>query len=612
MKKISIISILFVYFIFSIATLYFWEKRGINTVTGDEPHYLVMASGIVKHASLEQTEPYREEFKTKEIYKPGLAPQDAEPSPTNTHAVAGPNGLFNVHNIGLPLLLSMPFMLGGVLGAKLFMIFCGSLIIVLSWKFASIFSEDKRHNFWAVIAAGVSLPLIPASNQIYPDILAGLISLVGLYWFITAQEKRLKIHEILLASAIVFLPWLQIKFAATCVLIVLAVVVKIYLDSKDIQRVLRILLVASISCIALALYNYCAFGKISGPYESGALELSKTSLMVLLGLHFDQNQGFLIQNPVNLIGILAIGWVYRFNRTFAFIWGGVFLSLIVPNALHPNWYGGGSFSGRFGWAAAVVFIIPTVYGLLKIGKNREKIFRLVIAGSVLLQLYFFYQYAVSGTNLYNRGAVTWFDAYSIFYFPIHSWLPMLYSSEWAFGYTPNYAWLVLTCSLLLMGFICKENFYSKAPILAISFFALIFVSGLFKYQQASEIIFEANQLPSQTGKTLDLARFAEQNTDSPGFLNYGPYFPLRKGKYEVALTYSSLGTRSENIGWFDIYDSTTGTQISQVPIQGTDNTNQELKFKFQVDQWKPNLFEFRTYWNGLSKLKVQRISLKKL
>ena len=42
MKKLPIISILFVYFIFSIATLFLWEKRGINTVTGDEPHYLVM------------------------------------------------------------------------------------------------------------------------------------------------------------------------------------------------------------------------------------------------------------------------------------------------------------------------------------------------------------------------------------------------------------------------------------------------------------------------------------------------------------------------------------------------------------------------------------------
>jgi hypothetical protein len=53
---------------------------------------------------------------------------------------------------------------------------------------------------------------------------------------------------------------------------------------------------------------------------------------------------------------------------------GVFLSLIVPNALHPNWYGGWSFSGRFQWAAAIAFIIPTICGLLFIAKRKEKIF----------------------------------------------------------------------------------------------------------------------------------------------------------------------------------------------------------------------------------------------
>ena len=612
MKMISIRSLIFVYLIFSLATLFLWEKREINTVTGDEPHYLVMASGIVKHASLEQTQPYREEFEKKEIYKSGLAPKDSEPSPANTHAVAGPHGLFNIHNIGLPILISIPFMLGGVLAAKLFMIFCGALIIVISWRFASIFSEDKRHIFWALIAAAVSLPLIPACNQIYPDILAGLISLVGLYWFITAQEKRLQIQEVLLTCAIVFLPWLQIKFAATCIFIIFAVAVKIYLDSKDIQRIFWITLVTSISCMALALYNYYAFGKISGPYQSGALELSKTSLMVLLGLHLDQNQGFLIQNPVNLIGIVGIGWMYQFNRKFSFIWGGVFLSLIVPNALHPVWYGGWSFSGRFGWAAAVVFMIPTVYGLLRIGEKREEIFRLVIAGSVLLQFYFFCQYAVRGTNLYNRDAATWFDAYSIFYFPIHSWLPMLYSTEWAFMYSPNYAWLVLMCSLLLMGFDCKEKLYLKAPILAVSLFTLIFVSGLFKYQQTSKVIFEGIQIPPQSGKILDLADYSDKNTDRPEFRNYDPGFPLWRGNYEVTLTYSSLGMISENIGWFYIYDQTTGTQITQVPIKGTDNTNQELKFEFHLHQWKPKLFGFRTYWNGLSEFTVQRISLRKL
>lgn len=611
MQKYSIALILLIFSVFSLVTLTVWDKKEINGITGDEPHYLVMASGIIKHASLEQTKPYKEEFETRAIFKPGLAPNDAEPSPTNTHAIAGPHGLFNVHNIGLPLLISIPFMLGGIIGAKIFMIFCSALVIYFGWKFSILLSKSESKIFWTITAATISLPFIPASNQIYPDILAGLIALVGLYWFFTAHKKRTKIQELLLSGVIVFLPWLQIKFAATSILLILVISAKIYLESKDAHRIISIFVISAVSFIVLAFYNYYAFGQISGPYQSGALQISKTSLMVLVGLYLDQNQGFLFQNPVNFIGILAIGWMYKSNRTFTLVWGLVFLSLIVPNALHPNWYGGYSFSGRFGWTAAVVFIIPTIYGLLKLGGSREKIFYLIISGSLLLQLYFFYHYAINGAVLYNKGSGAWFDSYSIFYYPIHSWLPMLYNSEWAFGCVPNYAWFILTCAFLFIGFM-RKNIYNYASILTVFFFALILLSGLSKKSHPNEIIFLANDLPSQTGKISDSTRFATQNIDSPGFINYGPYVPLNKGGYELVIIYQSSGMTSVPIGSFDILDIISGTQIMLTPIYGTNDKKTELKFNFQIHNKKKNLMEFRTYWNGISNLTVESILLKKI
>lgn len=578
-------------------------------VTGDEPHYLVMSSGIIDYGSLEQTAPYLKEFKSWKIYKHGLAPKDAQPAPENTHAVLGPRGLFNVHNIGLPILLALPFMLGGIIGAKLFMIFCGALVAVAAWKFSSYFSKNEVYKFWGVTGATISLPLLPASNQIYPDILAGLIAIAGLYWFLTTPQRRTKSLEFFLATAIVFLPWLQIKFAATCLLLVIAISAKIYIDSKDLQRVFRLLIIAGASFTALAFYNYYAFGKVSGPYESGALEISKQSLMVLIGLHLDQNHGFLITNPLNFIGVLAIGWLYRFNRTFTVIWGLVFLSLIVPNALHPNWYGGGSFSGRFGVSAAVVFLIPVIYGLLEIGRKRKRIFQTIIAGGIFLQLYFFYQYTIVGVDLYNRGAKTWFDSYSIFYFPIHSWMPMLYNASWAYGYAPNYAWIILFSCLLLVGFLSQKKLYVKMSALAIFLVVLVFASGLLKHEQFDEISFTATQLPSQTGRLVDLSRLAEQNLDDPGFINYGPYYRTPKGNYVVTLTYSSSGEASNTIGSFDIFNAASGLQILKIPIYGTNNAIKELNIKFATTE-RSSLLEFRTFWNGSSNINMKNIILK--
>jgi len=610
MKKNYLFIALMIYGISSLATLFYWHSKGINTVTGDEPHYLVMTSGIINHGSLEQTAPYREEFETRRIYQHGLTPKDAQPSPENTHAVLGSHGLFNVHNIGLPLLLATPFLFGGVLGAKLMMVFFGALVIVAAWKFSSHFSENKNHRLWALIGAAIALPLVPASNQIYPDVLAGLITLTGLYWFLTAHERRATGLEALLAVTVAFLPWLQIKFAATCVVLVLSIAAKIYLQSRDLKRIILILIIAGASYLTLAAYNYYAFGNIYGPYQSGSLEVSKTSLMVLLGLHFDQNQGFILQNPVNLIGILAIGWMYKFNRAFSLAWALAFLSLIVPNALHPVWYGGWSISGRFQWAAAITFIIPSIYGLLVVAKTNEKLFKGVIIGGVILQIYFFYQYTIGGAHLYNKSSETPSFAYSIFFYPLDNWLPMLYNSNWAYGYWPNYASMLLIGSLLVVGFLRKINFRIKMAFLAV-IFSSILLAGLSNNQEGNSFVTQASKLPSKTGSVINSHRFAKANTDKPGFINFGPYHPLRKGSYEVVFSYKSPAAATDTIGEVDIFNATSMTQLVKTPLKGTNKTTREVKIDFELTNLNSIPFEFRTYWNGVSDIELEHISLRK-
>lgn len=617
MKKNYLLLALLIYGIFALATLLSWQTKGINTITGDEPHYLVMSSGIVKYGSFEQTAPYKDEFKNREIYKHGLAPEGAQPGSENTLAVLGPNGLFSLHNIGLSLLLALPFMFGGVFGAKLFMVFMSSIVVVYAWKISECFSDNKNKRFWAIIATAVSLPLIPASNQIYPDLLAGIIALMGLYWLMTANVRRGVGIEVLMAAAIVFLPWLQIKFAVTCVILIISISAKIYLECKDINRIIRILMIAAFSCVMLGLYNYYAFGKITGPYHSGALEVSKTSLMVLLGLHIDQNQGFLLQNPIHLIGLLAIGWLYKFNRAFTLVWILVFLSLIVPNGLHPHWYGGASISGRFQWAAAIVFVVPTIFGLLSLARRNGIIFKTIIISGLVLQLYFFYEYVIAGSNLYNKSYATWFESYTIFYYPLHKWLPMLYDSSWAVTYAPNYSWMLLILVLVLVGFLgnvsATGQVQQKSKPLIIFCVVLfgIFLTGFFNNQTRERVVFQASRLPSQTGASVDFHRIAKQNLDKAGFINFGPYLPLRKGSYEVVFSYKSSASSSASIGWVDVFNATSGMQVIKIPIKGTSGSTSQVKINFTLNQWASNLFEFRTYWNDVSDLELQDISVRK-
>jgi hypothetical protein len=611
-KNTPIWLLLGIYLFLALTTLMVWNRADKNSVDGDEHHYLVIASGIGKHGSLEQTAPYKEEFQTKEIYKRGLASPDATPTFENTHATPGPHGLFNIHNIGLPLILSLPFLLAGVIGAKLFMIFLGGFVIVVAWNISSIFSTNQTSRFLATLATCIALPLIPASNQIYPDMLAGTVSLSAIYWFLTTNKKRSVLREGVWISAIVFLPWLQLKFAPTCVLLVVAIALKIFFESKDLKRVLIIFSVALFSCAALAAYNHYAFGTIFGPYSSNALEFSKTSLMVLLGLHFDQNQGFLFQNPLGLVGLASIGVLFARNKPTALLWVLVFLSLIVPNAMHHNWYGGWSFSGRFGWSAAMVFILPTLFGLLKLADFSTKAFKVVIGFSLLLQFYFFIHYTWSPVSLFNKAASTWFDSYSMYYFPIHSWMPALYNSDWAYGYAPNYAWLIFISLLFVAGFASADKLKTRISSALTVGVLIVFVSGFLVKGESHHVVFAVKDLQSQTGRANGLVRVAAQGTDKAGFLNFGPYLPLRQGKFQLEVSYSSPASGEQIIGSFDVLDSTRGRQISKFDLHGTEGKLQVLKVPFEANSWHSHLYEFRNFWNGISEIQIHEIDLKSL
>ncbi|MBA5685760.1 hypothetical protein [Rugamonas apoptosis] len=457
MKKYAIPSILLIYCVCALGLFSLWRDANFNGVTGDEPHYLIMANGLAQHGALEQTVPYTEAFLPSGREKFGIPPQSAKFSPENMHTIVGQHGHFNMHNLGLPLLLAMPFAAGGIVGAKLFMMLCGALAVLLCWHVSGVFAANRLHRWLAVCATCIAMPLVPAANQVYPDLLAGVLALLGLYWFSTTQVARGRGAELALAVAVAYLPWLQIKFGPTCAAIVLAVVARIYRDSGDLRRIARILAVAGVSCLLLVTYNFYAYGKLSGPYLADAIEASKTSVMVMLGLLFDQNQGLLMLNPINLVGLLAIGWLYRAQRALALLWSIVFLSLIVPNGLHPNWYGGWCFSGRFGWAGAIVFLMPTLYGLLEIARRKARLFYAMVGLSVLVQGWLFYQYGFRLVSMYNRDATTPFAGYSMLYGPVHAWLPALYDVRWAAGYAPNYAWLGAGAMLLAAGFLRQRH-----------------------------------------------------------------------------------------------------------------------------------------------------------
>ncbi|MCP1621618.1 hypothetical protein [Pseudomonas nitroreducens] len=606
------------YLALAVITLALWQHKGLNQVTGDEPHYLVIADGIARDGSFDVSQAYAREFAERRIFPAGLAPADAVPGPSNSHGLPGPNGLFSGHNVGLPLLLALPLKLGGMLGSKLFMILLSSWGVVLAWKLSRHYGASTKLAMLAVVALTTALPMLPAANQIYPDLLAGLICLSGLYWLATPQYQRRTLTVLGYALAVAFLPWLQIKFSAAGLVLVLAATWLSIQQRRDAIRTLLWPVAFGLSILLLASYNLYAYGKMSGPYQSDALEISANALMVLVGLLVDQNQGMLLQNPMLMLGALFLVPLARREPMLMGTWLLVFLALLVPNAMHPNWYGGGSFSGRFGWSAALCLFLPTLAALppLKERIGKRPLVILLIA-FIFLQAYAWRCYAWSGVSLYQRPTETWLSAYSVFYGRLTTWLPALYDIQWAPTYAPNYLFALLLPLLMGYGWYLFRGKPATGVLrpryVLASIVVLVALTGSFSRYQEPPLHFPAAVLPALTGQLDGWGRLALPQRDAPGFVSFGPYVTLPQGRYRLSINYQGSAPSSESVATWDVYRPRSSDPVLMaVSLPGTSGAVAHQEIEFRVKRSRPEPYEFRVSWPGNAELRVMSLAIERL
>ncbi|WP_371232166.1 hypothetical protein ACAW63_05285 [Pseudomonas sp. QE6] len=606
------------YWLLCLSALLLWQNRSINDVTGDEPHYLIISQSLASYGSLELTRAYEDEFASHQLVKEGLAAPGTPAADSNTHAAGGANGRYSFHNIGLPLLLTIPFALGGVWAAKLFMVLLSTLGVLLSWRIALHAGLDRRLATLGVLALTAGLPLVPAAGQIYPDVLAGSIALAALYWLHTPRIPRRLPIQATYALAVAFLPWLQIKLSATALVLAGAGCWVAWHSSASLLQRLAWPVLLGGSLLLLASYNFHAFGKISGPYSDGALELSTTTGMVLLGLLLDQNQGMLLQNPLLWLGILYLPGMLRKYPVPTLFWGLTFCSLVVPNAMHPNWYGGLSFSGRFGWSAALVLFLPTMAALKPLqgvlGRNKLILLLLTL---ITLQLTFFFKYAYFGVSLYNRPAANWLSEYSALYRPLQNWVPALYNIDWAGRFAPNYLFTALLLFVLAYGawLFARQQVPNRprAGLVVIAYAMAVAITGYFSKPGDPSRYYPAGQMPSLTGRTAGSERIAISQQDAPGFLSFGPYVGLSRGTYEVTLKYLSPAPEAIAAATFDIFHSgQPGEQKQALELVGTDGKARSVCIRFNVSALRASPYEFRVLWNGQVDMRLQGMTLTRL
>ena len=181
MSYVLILTLIF--FLFSIFTVVYWWQNKRYEVEGDEPHYLVIADGVINYGTFELTKPYEKEFEERNISPTGIF---------HKHAVIGPNGLYSIHNIGLPLLIAIPYKLGsdissilphisdhniyGIGTVKLFLILISGLVVVGSWILSGFFFNRCKssrnlsfsNSLWISIYSSIKPNISRVYSRYYP------------------------------------------------------------------------------------------------------------------------------------------------------------------------------------------------------------------------------------------------------------------------------------------------------------------------------------------------------------------------------------------------------------------------------------------------------------
>ena len=581
-------------FAVNLAALLIWNARGLYGLSGDEPHYLVISDALWSFRSFDVSAAYLKEALIPQFYSLGLAPSGVSLGSDWSwgHVVESSNGVFSWHGVLVGWFLAVPLGLFGILGAKIAMIALGAGFAWVVYLLSGQIFTTVRLRLAVSLVLVLTYPLLLASNQIFPDLPAGGLALLGLYWLIWEVKgaKARPVVTFVIAFLVALLPWVGIKYApiAAVILIALLIVSK----SK-----VSVVLAGAVSAALLMAFQWYAYDSPFGAFAEGVVEYGPEFWLRLSGLVLDQNQGFLFYSPLLWLGFLGIVPLFRFSRLVGVVWLVGVLLFLIPSAAHPGSYGGGSFVGRYGWGAALLFFVPTIFVLASL--SRRWLIG-VLGGSLVFSAWIFVtQVFIGGSypggpvalDLYTKATDTWLESYSIFFFPLQKLFPAFYDPAWAWTYSVNWVW-----AAALIGVIAISFFSLTARVLAIVagvFAAVVVLAGVVSVPGDQRVVVEQNI-----------------SAEVSGVVAGGPTWNMREGDYTWSVDYRWVGDESLGVvGKWELLETAGGTPVAAGELPATTGDVSSISQVIPFRSFQPRGFTLRVSWYGEGTFEVVSTSV---
>jgi hypothetical protein len=366
-----------------------YGERPVIHITGDEPHYLLIATSLLRDGDLDVLNNYRDKhYQPFYPYHLGDARQ-----PEDMHALYGPSGgLYSKHGVGLPLLLLPAMRLGGTgEGHGLAIVFMLGVAAALSTQIFLLARETTGRAAVAIVAwsaVAFTSPLLLYAGQIYPEVPGALLVVWGVraVWRASARAPSKEAGAdgqagaaLRLGLAVALLPWLHLRYVPLAAVLAVAGVAAC---APRIRQLWPLLVGPPVVAGSLLLaLNWHLFGGLPAAGEYGTFAVQNV-LTGTPGLFFDQQFGLLVYAPVYLIALFGLPLV---PRRLPGLRGAVPLAVLglytLFVAAFSYWYGAYSPPSRMLVPVLPLLVAPLA---LALAEWRAVPFRLVSAALLLL------------------------------------------------------------------------------------------------------------------------------------------------------------------------------------------------------------------------------------
>jgi hypothetical protein len=408
-----------------ILTWFLLRSQG-TLISGDSPHYLIAAETL-SHLSVHVLPQYRADLMSHYIY---AWPAGATLASMGVHAFSGPHGVIFAQGIGLPVLLAPFIAVGNVPLALVGFFTVNAIGFVYIHQRASRLADLGPHG-QILFALALACPALwLAATQIYPDLISGIFLACGLLEMALVERsgscRWTSVAVITVALAVP--PWFQIKNFSVDIVAILGLLVLLYLRRIPLVPTLVVIGVVVVSFALLLLYNQYYFGHLLGlPQPSpnvGVRGLKDTLALVL-----DRDQGFLVQCPTILFGLLGLWYSRRTTQVTNVVLLLGALAILVINGTQPivTAFGGTALTGRFQWTVMPMLLAWSPFFLKRLEAYRQRL----IAAAVVVALL----WIVQGVPILI-GDHNYFNAT---FPPFAPWDPTLYPGwwDWINSYLPS-------------------------------------------------------------------------------------------------------------------------------------------------------------------------------